>query len=103
MCRLAVTFTTHRSGSAPAAAWVKKTYWAIVEADPALPEAGTIEQPLARDTSGLPAALQPALTHFAVRARMGPLAWLELNPVTGTTVACCPMIARLTSIHCKSC
>ena len=85
---------------------MKKTYWAIVEADPALPEAGTIERPLARDMSGLLSALQPALTHFAVRARKGPLAWLELNPVTGTSVACCPMIARSTSIHstvCRSC
>lgn len=70
-----------------------KTYWAIVEGDPA-PESGTIDLALARrsddprswwmkaDTAG-----DPALTHWRVLGRdeARRSAWLELRPVTGRT------------------
>jgi tRNA pseudouridine32 synthase/23S rRNA pseudouridine746 synthase len=74
---------------------VGKTYWAVVEGEPAQSE-GTIDMPLGRldasrgwwmkpDPDG-----QPAVSNWRVRGvsegkTQGALTWLELEPVTGRT------------------
>ena len=70
----------------------RKTYWAIVNGTPPLPE-GRIEQPLLRsvhadghgfrmvpDPTG-----QPAITDYKVLGQLGTQTWLELRPQTGRT------------------
>ena len=69
---------------------VKKTYWAIVEGNPAAPE-GVIDRPLKKITRKegwrmVPdAAGQRAVTRYRVLGVSDGLAWLELSPETGRT------------------
>ena len=69
---------------------IAKTYWAVVEGEPAA-EAGTIDLPLGRRdaTRGwwmqVDPAGQGAVTDWRVLGRDGGLSWLELRPRTGRT------------------
>ncbi|MBV1704232.1 MAG: RNA pseudouridine synthase, partial [Hyphomicrobiales bacterium] len=74
---------------------VAKTYWAIVEGEPSEAE-GLIDLPLGRlddrigwwqkvDPAGQPARTKWRLAGRATRADGSPIAWLELEPLTGRT------------------
>jgi RluA family pseudouridine synthase len=73
-----------------AAGEVQKTYWAVVRGVPAA-DAGEIDQPLSKVTTGRAWKMQPdnnaasAITAWRVRGRGDGMAWLELHPKTGRT------------------
>jgi tRNA pseudouridine32 synthase/23S rRNA pseudouridine746 synthase len=73
-----------------AAGEVQKTYWAVVRGVPAA-DAGVIDRPLAKLTTGKKWTMQPAknappaITTWRVRGRSKNMAWLELLPKTGRT------------------
>jgi RluA family pseudouridine synthase len=79
-----------RLGRLFGAGQVAKTYWAVVEGEPAA-ESGVIDRPLAKrnDRSGwrmvVAADGQRAVTHWRVLGRGGGRAFLELRPETGRT------------------
>jgi 23S rRNA pseudouridine1911/1915/1917 synthase len=69
---------------------VEKTYWAVIDGEPAR-SAGSLEDWLQKDEEhGHIEVVEPhtrgarqALLHFQVRATHGGLSWLELRPQTG--------------------
>ena len=69
---------------------VEKTYWAVVQGNPAQPQ-GRIENNLVKQTRGtgwrmlVDPAGQHAVTDYRVLASAGGRSWLELNPRTGRT------------------
>jgi 23S rRNA-/tRNA-specific pseudouridylate synthase len=65
-----------------AVAWVRKTYWAVVETSGDLAREGTIDEPV-KKMKDEGARSQPALTHYSTLAQSRGLAWLELYPITG--------------------
>lgn len=92
-------------GAAAGRARVRKLYWAVVEGGGALPDAGELRAAVpggagadaagfaAPPGPGVPpgprldegaAAERAALTRYRVRARCNGLAWLELEPITGS-------------------
>jgi len=82
---LAVSARSVRDFTWPAVAWVRKTYWAVVETPGggSLPAKGTINQPVQNLKDEAPQS-RPALTHYRTLAESKGLAWLEMNPITGT-------------------
>jgi 23S rRNA pseudouridine955/2504/2580 synthase len=71
---------------------VEKTYWALVAGAPR-PREGTIDLPIAKQTTGVGERVAPAegefakraISHFQTMDEAGPVTFLAMRPVTGRT------------------